>query len=112
MHAEVAGDPQYADCYDILSCEICNKADAEHLLLQCDTCHKLYHTHCMQLPAAVAAEQKGWSCRHCTRKDSYPCRRRGKRCRAQHEARPELEAHMPQQLIMVRWAPSWEPKTM
>jgi ribonuclease HI len=109
-HAEVAGDPQYADCYDILSCEICNKADAEHLLLQCDTCHKLYHTHCMQLPAAVAAEQEGWSCRHCTRKDSDPCRRRGKRCRAQHEARPELAAHMPQQLVIVRWAPSWEPE--
>ena len=104
----LAENLEHASCYDLLSCEVCNKADEEELMLQCDTCHRLYHTHCMRLPTAPAA-QEGWSCIHCDQQAASPRHRRSKRhrpCAAQPAAG---EAHMPQQLVIVRWAPSWEP---
>ena len=107
-HTMLAENPEYASCYDLLSCEVCNKADEEELMLQCDTCHRLYHTHCMRLPTAPAA-QEGWSCIHCDQQAASPRHRRSKRhrpCAAQPAAG---DAHMPQQLVIVRWAPSWEP---
>jgi hypothetical protein len=108
-HTTLATDPEYAVCYDLLSCEVCNKADAEVLLLQCDECHRLYHTHCIHLPT-VPTTHEGWSCVHCGQQSAGQ-NHRGKRhraCTAQPAA--AKDAHMPQQLVMVRWAPSWEPE--
>ncbi len=58
-HTMLAENPEYASCYDLLSCEVCNKADEEEIMLQCDTCHRLYHTHCMRLPTAPAGRTRG-----------------------------------------------------
>jgi ribonuclease HI len=108
-HTAVSTDPQYATYYDQLSCEACNKPDAEDSLLQCDTCHRLYHTHCIQL-LTPPSEDEGWNCTHCNNPGDAPQLRRSKRRKASCEGHPAPHTHMPQELVIVRWAPSWEPE--
>ena len=105
-HSDLAERAEYASYYDLLSCEICNKADAEEQLLQCDTCHRLYHTHCMHLQTSPAELDDDWSCCHCQQQQpGQPTGRCDKRHRTCEGAQTSQSANGPQQLIIVRWAP-------
>ncbi|MES1908899.1 MAG: hypothetical protein MHM6MM_001740 [Cercozoa sp. M6MM] len=45
------------------ACEICGSVDNEEILLICDGCTRMYHTHCVSLSAVPTEEQ--WFCHHC-----------------------------------------------
>lgn len=62
-------------CANIISldseCTICKQKSNSHLLVECDTCKKIYHINCLEPPlSAVPKKSKlyGWECAKCVRK--------------------------------------------
>ena len=89
-------DPALQPYYDMLKCEVCNEPHDETTLLVCDTCHRMYHTHCIAGSAPEPADgDVAWSCNYCSRLE------RQRECR-----RPKQRE---QALWVVHWEPSWEP---
>ena len=110
-HQDLAEKAEYAHHYDLLSCEVCNRADDEHQLMQCDCCCRLYHTHCISM-VSDPADLDQWYCRQCSRQQNTQDSRCSKHLKTGDGALMTLDgSDLPmQQLVIVRWAPSWEPE--
>ena len=53
-----------ASMIDQVACQLCDRADDEHLMLLCDRCDSGYHTTCLSPPLAEIPEGE-WECATC-----------------------------------------------